>query len=400
MATRWHVNPRTGNPGRCSADPSNPQSRGCRFNLGANDHYRTASEAALAYEDQQQRSGAELFGTVSAESFQVQTAVKFKAASPREPFWKRNARRLGEALVAVFTVPTATSLEEPAAVEDQGFSTEEPLPQSPADSTEADTSGGPWRASYENLTEAFEKSKVDRKAFVDEFIRSSDPLQKGWDDVEKLIDPYYQGENGSELPSEVADGVLFQGKSLRPTPEEIDAAQRQLDALVLRRENRDYVYDRAEQFGRSFDTGLVGKLEHRDITDGVFRNQAGQSRAIAGSFIDPYTGEPVEIGVGELSATNVDHVVPLHEVIQSQDPANPLTPQQRHDIANDPDNLQVVSGAINRSKNDRDPGEWMPPNRAAHARYAIAVINIKSKYGLSVDQDEYDALVRGLDTRR
>lgn len=400
MATRWHVNPRTGNPGRCSADASNPNSTGCRFNLGANEHYRTASEAALAYEDQQHRSGAELFGTTTAESFQVQTAVKFKAASSREPFWKRNARRLGEALVAVFTVPTATSLEETDAGEDHQPPVEDVSPQPSPSSTEAEAEGSPWSADYGTLTEAFERSKVDRDAFVDEFIRSTDPFQRGWDDVERLIDPSYQGENGPELPSEVADGVQLQGKSLRPTPEELDAAQRQLDGLVLRRENRNYSYDRAEQFGRSFDTGLVGKLEHRDISDGVFKNQASQSRAVGGSFIDPYTGETVEIGVGESSATNVDHVVPLHEVIQSQDPTNPLTPQQRHGIANDPDNLQVVGAAINRSKNDRDPGEWMPPNRAAHARYAIAVINVKSKYGLSVDQAEYDALVRGLDTRR
>lgn len=46
---RYHFNPATGKVGACRADPSNPNSRGCRFEALGSDHYSTADEAAEAY---------------------------------------------------------------------------------------------------------------------------------------------------------------------------------------------------------------------------------------------------------------------------------------------------------------------------------------------------------------
>lgn len=47
---KYHINPATGNPGVCRADPSKPNARGCDFDLGESDHYGSAEEARTAYE--------------------------------------------------------------------------------------------------------------------------------------------------------------------------------------------------------------------------------------------------------------------------------------------------------------------------------------------------------------
>ncbi|MGW0664867.1 hypothetical protein [Streptodolium elevatio] len=51
-----------------------------------------------------------------------------------------------------------------------------------------------------------------------------------------------------------------------------------------------------------------------------------------------------------------------------------------------------MSAASNRSKADKDPAEWMPPYEAYACEYTGNWIAMKIRWGLSVDQAEYDAL--------
>jgi len=46
---RYHFNPATGKVGACRADPSKPNSRGCKFEALGSDHYATPHEAAEAF---------------------------------------------------------------------------------------------------------------------------------------------------------------------------------------------------------------------------------------------------------------------------------------------------------------------------------------------------------------
>lgn len=52
---RYHLNPETGNPGICRADPSKPNSKGCRFKRSEDEHYATMEEAQAAYESSQSK---------------------------------------------------------------------------------------------------------------------------------------------------------------------------------------------------------------------------------------------------------------------------------------------------------------------------------------------------------
>lgn len=50
---RYHYNPDTGQVGVCRADPSKPNSRGCKFKLTEGEHFQSSEEAAKAYESTQ-----------------------------------------------------------------------------------------------------------------------------------------------------------------------------------------------------------------------------------------------------------------------------------------------------------------------------------------------------------
>lgn len=92
---------------------------------------------------------------------------------------------------------------------------------------------------------------------------------------------------------------------------------------------------------------------------------------------------------------DIDHVVALAEAWDSG--ARSWSPARRQAFANDLGvrwALLAVSATSNRSKSDKDPAEWMPPDRRAHCRYVAYWIGVKVRWGLTVDRTERRALER------
>jgi hypothetical protein len=97
------------------------------------------------------------------------------------------------------------------------------------------------------------------------------------------------------------------------------------------------------------------------------------------------------------SKFDIDHMVPLSEAWDSG--AWNWNADQRKHYSNDLDQpffLIAVTASSNRSKSDRDPAEWMPPNSAYHCEYVRVWIDIKRAWDLSVDQAEHDYLAQKL----
>jgi hypothetical protein len=104
------------------------------------------------------------------------------------------------------------------------------------------------------------------------------------------------------------------------------------------------------------------------------------------SLYDGYTTDDP----GEL---DIDHVVALGEAWRSG--ADAWDAARRRAYANDldePDALIAVTAATNRSKGDRDPARWQPPNRDGWCQWGTAWLKVKVKWHLSADQAEADAL--------
>ena len=108
-----------------------------------------------------------------------------------------------------------------------------------------------------------------------------------------------------------------------------------------------------------------------------------------GTWVSAYDGEETS----NPSDFDVDHFVPLSEAWASG--ANEWNSDTRERFANDLDYslaLIAVSDSSNRSKSDSDPAEWMPPNANYKCEYVFAWVNVKFRWGLSIDAAEKAAL--------
>lgn len=108
-------------------------------------------------------------------------------------------------------------------------------------------------------------------------------------------------------------------------------------------------------------------------------------KVVSGKWLDPYTGEAIT----DPRRLDIDHMVPLSEAHRSG--AYAWTKEQRRAFANDLScghALIAVAAKANRSKGDKDPANWMPPNETFHCEYLRRWVSVKQKYGLSFDVRE------------
>ncbi|MFJ8143331.1 HNH endonuclease family protein [Streptomyces sp. NPDC096013] len=112
-----------------------------------------------------------------------------------------------------------------------------------------------------------------------------------------------------------------------------------------------------------------------------------------GRWYSPYDDRYLD----SASQLDIDHLVPLAEAWDSG--ASQWTAKERELYANDLDDardLIAVSAASNRSKADKDPSEWLPPYVGYRCQYDTDWIADKTRWGLSIDPVERDALTQQL----
>ena len=137
--------------------------------------------------------------------------------------------------------------------------------------------------------------------------------------------------------------------------------------LVVVEESRcpDAKYDR-DEYGSSY----RGKED--DIIDEL------------GAIFDPYTG----ICYDSDSETTIDHMVALHQAHHSG--MCFADTETKHRFGGDILNLTLASGEVNGSKGALDAFDWMPEmNKCWFAR---RVVDVRLKYGMTVDKAEAEAL--------
>ncbi|KAG6010534.1 hypothetical protein E4U21_005885 [Claviceps maximensis] len=120
----------------------------------------------------------------------------------------------------------------------------------------------------------------------------------------------------------------------------------------------------------------------------------GDCVAESGQWVSPYDG----LTFDEAHELDIDHMVPLKNAWISG--ASSWTTEQRRAFANDITRPQLwaVSAHSNRAKSDESPDEWKPPLQEFWCTYSKSWIQVKSHYGLTITDDEKDALSTMLDT--
>ncbi|GAA2126674.1 HNH endonuclease family protein [Kitasatospora saccharophila] len=128
------------------------------------------------------------------------------------------------------------------------------------------------------------------------------------------------------------------------------------------------------------------------ITEAASAPFVGAKCSLAGGvWVSPYD----DVVLQDAKALDVDHVVPLAEAWDSG--ASAWSAAERQAYANDLDEpraLIAVSAKSNRSKADKDVAEWLPPAVGYRCTYIDDWVLVKTRWGLSVDQAETDALHR------
>lgn len=342
--TKFHVNPETGDAGSCRAKLD----ESCPFG-GPHDHFLTIEDARQHWESKQ--------GGFLRSLRTKKIALNFV--------------RVGTVSIAAVSLAGCTGMI------DQGRTI--PLDQNePVNSQEYDPGVPDGSGVGEEISQIWDAVKEEINQAIEDGATTNG------------------GPSTTPDPASI-DGIMWQGGPLQPTAEEIQQAKDQLSQLVVQAERAASDYDRAALYGRSFDTGLAGRIEHRDVPNATFKNDSPQARIVSGVFTDPYTGLPVEVIGGSSSDADIDHIVALKEAYESE--TRPMSPDERRALANDFDNLVYVDSGVNRSKSDKDAAEWLPSYEPAQCAFVVQQIFVKHKYDLSVDNAEFVAMNQVLQTR-
>jgi Protein of unknown function (DUF1524) len=124
----------------------------------------------------------------------------------------------------------------------------------------------------------------------------------------------------------------------------------------------------------------------RDLVEKTYVSIKRCPNAVAtGTLYDPYTNLTIAFVRGNQTgaAVQIEHIVPLAYAWDQG--ARFWTDELRVRFANDPANLLAVQGQVNQDKGDKQPADWMPPNRAFWCQYAVQFSEVLRGYGLPVD---------------
>jgi hypothetical protein len=162
-------------------------------------------------------------------------------------------------------------------------------------------------------------------------------------------------------------------------------------ALLVADEVRDgYRRDKFRHWIDSDHDGCSTRAEVL-IDEAALAPEVGPTCAITGgSWYSSYDDEYVL----DARAIDIDHLVPLAEAWDSG--ASTWTPTRREAFANDLDEpraLIAVTARSNRSKADQDPSTWLPPYAPAWCGYVTNWVSVKTRWALTVDDDEKSVLV-------
>lgn len=146
-------------------------------------------------------------------------------------------------------------------------------------------------------------------------------------------------------------------------------------------------YDR-ELFEHWVDTDGDCQDTRHEVLAAESRIEVSGCRIEAGEWRSYYDGQAWTAS----SDVDVDHMVPLSEAWDSG--ARRWSAETRRRFANDLDDdrsLVAVTDNANQAKGDRDPAEWLPDQQVC--RYVVEWVAVKTRWSLTVDQAERDALL-------
>ena len=167
-----------------------------------------------------------------------------------------------------------------------------------------------------------------------------------------------------------------------------------LAKLTVHVEDHTHKYDR-DRFGydHPLDADHDGCITRKEvlIRDAISIDHVSASCAVYGQWKSPYDNKVTD----NPNTLQIDHLVPLAEAWHSG--AYKWSHRRQIAFGNDLGykwDLQAVTSALNQSKSDGDPAEWLPPKNTC--TYVKAWIGVKYRWDLPIDTAEKKALTTQL----
>ena len=159
------------------------------------------------------------------------------------------------------------------------------------------------------------------------------------------------------------------------------------------------IYDRDDWNHWSDEDGDCQNTRHEVLQDetqeAVTFTTSSNCYVATGKWYGVYTGEYYY----SASELDVDHFVPLKNAHDSGGYEWSLKKKKEYaNYLEDSDHLIAVQAGANRSKGARGPEDWKPANTEYWCEYAYDWIRIKDTWGLTVTQDEWNALMLMIST--
>lgn len=116
-------------------------------------------------------------------------------------------------------------------------------------------------------------------------------------------------------------------------------------------------------------------------------------KVLSGSWTEVYSNTTTT----DSSSLDVDHVVPL--AWAARNGGNIWLADKKEQFANDPVNLVLASASENRSKSDKGPADYLPPNTAFQCEYAKRFVTVLVNYELTIPQPDKAKLTEVVKSR-
>ena len=200
-------------------------------------------------------------------------------------------------------------------------------------------------------------------------------------------------DSESQAVTGSAEAKPTKSASAKPTSKPITDAttlQQLISQLVVAGEQGDG-YDR-DLFRHWIDADGDGCNTRREVLIAeakVKPTVTGDCDLVGGEWYSVYD----QVTTTDPSSFDIDHFIPLKEAWDSG--AYAWSSDRRKDFANDlgfAKSLIAVTASSNRSKSDRDPSDWMPANTKYHCSYITSWVEVKIRWGLTVDKVELGTL--------
>lgn len=242
---------------------------------------------------------------------------------------------------------------------------------------------------FENINDAIHwfQEKSDNIMECQNSTLENDKNAKGVVKAGTCIIPDVTG-NGSSKSGSGSDSASNSDKSKSTSNASTDGSMilAELDKVKIAAPEK-VDYNRSEwKHWSDLDNNGCNTREDKLIESGTNVKTGEGCKILSGNWVESYAGK----SYSDSSKMDLDHVVPLSYAAKQG--AQVWDKSKKEQFANDVKNLVLADASENRSKGDKGPSEYLPPNKDYQCSYVSSFTKVIVSYGLTMPRADVNAI--------